>query len=170
MRMPDLTKIVFELQIDEEEGYPPVGFESVWGIDAAPDTYVIDNVPYYIYGVSKGDVVAAKKDDGEWRAFAVVMRGGHSTLRVFAEDSQARQDILRRLSESEASCGVTPGLSLFTVDIPPHADFQAIDAYLDSVSDGDTIAYEDACLQHDGVSADRRRQCEMLATVPLRLH
>ncbi|WP_157666590.1 DUF4265 domain-containing protein [Bordetella genomosp. 13] len=123
-----------------------------------------------IYGVSKGDVVATRHDDGELRAVAVVQRGGHSTLRVFAEASDFRQSILQRLSELGASCGITKGLSLFTADIPPEVDFAAIDAYLDSISDGEDIAYEDACLQHNGVGDDRRRECEAMATVPLRLH
>jgi hypothetical protein len=54
-------KIVFELTPDEED-YPPVSAESIWGIYQGDDTYEIDNTPYYVYGVSKGDRVQVQSD------------------------------------------------------------------------------------------------------------
>ncbi|KVC72044.1 hypothetical protein WI75_02695 [Burkholderia ubonensis] len=66
-----LTKIVFELKIDAD-GYPPVAFESMWGIEAHRGAHVIDNVPYYVYGVSKGDTVAAsaRRSSRRWNGWA----------------------------------------------------------------------------------------------------
>lgn len=169
--MFDFTKILFTLQVDEAEQWPPVGFESVWGIPRTTGAYMVDNVPYYIYGVSKADIISAHRDGDQWCADAVMERGGHSTLRVFADyGSDAWLEMIERLSGLGAVCGAFKGLSLFTVDVPETVDFQAIDAYLASVADGDDVFYEDACLQHAGISEDRRRQCDSLATVPLKLH
>ncbi|MDU3936489.1 DUF4265 domain-containing protein [Serratia liquefaciens] len=167
--MPDFKKIVFRLKADNNE-YPPVAFESLWGIARGADSYTIDNVPYYAYGVSKGDSVAVDKIDGEFFASAVVERGGHSTLRVFVDTNESRAAITQVLESFGASCSTTKGLSLFAVDIPPDADFQAIDLYLAASADDEHVAYEDACLQHDAIDQTRIQECLFLASVPQRLN
>ncbi|MBP5133264.1 DUF4265 domain-containing protein, partial [Pseudomonas protegens] len=47
-------KIIFKLTVDAD-GYPPVEYESMWGVQRGADVYQLDNTPYYLYGVSKGD-------------------------------------------------------------------------------------------------------------------
>ena len=113
----DFKKITFRLKIDED-GYPPVSFESLWGISQGEHSALIDNFPYYIYGVSKGDVVAFEIVEGECFASAVTARGGHSTLRVFSEVFEQSEEIMQALREFGAACSKTKGLSLFVVDIP----------------------------------------------------
>lgn len=167
--MQGFAKIVFRLKTDAD-GYPPVGFESLWGVPVGENSYVIDNVPYYICGVSKGDAVATEEVDGELMATGVVARGGHSTLRVFAEEDQAKRSIVQSLKQLGAQCSVTEGLSLFAVHIAADVDFQRIDTFLASQCDGEHIAYEDACLQHAGIDKTRMDECASLATVPLRLN
>ena len=166
--MPNSTdsfhKITFRLQQDED-GYPPVSFESLWGIKKGQTSYLVDNTPYYIYGLSKGDLIDAREENNELMATRIVSQGGHSTLRVYAEHQDEKRAIIQRLEQSGARCHVTRGLSLFAVDIPPNADFQAMDAYLESLVNDETVAYEDACLQHEGPDDARRAQCESLASL-----
>ncbi|MGT0192272.1 DUF4265 domain-containing protein [Burkholderia pyrrocinia] len=145
-------------------------FESMWGIFSDESSCVVDNVPYYVYGVSKGDAVAIENVDGELFVSSVISRGGHSILRVFAEDPGTKASLISELKLLGAQCSATRGLSLFAVDIPPEIDFTKIDAFLASRCDGEHLAYEDACLQHGGIDGDRVRECESLASVPLRLH
>jgi len=167
--MRELRKIVFRLRKDED-GYPPMEFESMWGMFLDESSCVVDNVSYYVYGVSKGDTVAIENVDSELFVSSVIARGGHSTLRVFAEDPDTKASLIFELKLLGAQCSVTRGLSLFAVDIPPEIDFAKIDTFLASRCDGEHLAYEDACLQHGGIDGDRVRECEMLASVPLRLH
>jgi hypothetical protein len=82
--MSDFEKIVFRLK-EDADGFPPVAFESLWEVPSGTNAYSIDNVPYYICGVSKGDAVAAATVDGEIFASAVIARSS-STSR-FAEGS-----------------------------------------------------------------------------------
>ena len=82
-------KIVFELTPDEDD-YPPVSAESLWGIQEGDNTYEIDNTPYYVYGVSKGDWVLTRAESGELIATTIVKQGGHSTIRVFASDQKEK--------------------------------------------------------------------------------
>lgn len=162
--MRGFEKIVFDLEADAD-GYPPIEFESLWGARIGENSYVIDNLPYYVCGVSKGDTIAANRVGGELMAARVVARGGHSTLRVFAEEPAARRAIIQHLQQLGARCSVTDGLSLFAVDIAPDTDFRQIDAFLASQCDGEYVAYEDACLQHAGTDTTRMKECALRATI-----
>lgn len=154
-------KIIFELTTDEDD-YPPVSAESVWGIYQGDNCYVVDNTPYYIYGVSKGD--------GELVVTHVTKQGGHSTIRVYANNPEKKSEIIDKLKELGASCVSNKELSLFSVDIPASCVFSGIDEYLSAISDGENIAYEDACLQHPGISSVRLEECLSLATLPFMTH
>lgn len=48
-----------------------------------PDgTYLLDNSPFYVFGISCGDVFTAKSEGGVLVFSSVVSRGGHSTYRI----------------------------------------------------------------------------------------
>lgn len=164
-----MKKLIFKLKIDDD-GYPPVGYESLWGGVIGEKSYIVDNIPYYIFGVSKGDCVVVEEVEGESIATAIVSRGGHSTLRVVVQSHDDRVEILKALADFGANCSTTSGLSMFAVDIPAHVDFLKIDTYLAAQSDGENIAYEDACLQHAGIENGRIAECRSLDTIPSRLN
>lgn len=157
-------KIIFKLTVDAD-GYPPVEYESMWGIQRGAGVYELDNTPYYLYGVSKGDWVLTCADAHERIATRVVRQSGHSTLRVFVECESERSSIVQHLRSLGARCMVTRGLSLFTVDIAPEISFCAIDQYLSSITDDQHIAYEDACLQHGAIEPERMSECLSLASL-----
>ncbi|WP_426201228.1 DUF4265 domain-containing protein [Pseudomonas sp. TWP3-1] len=162
-------KIIFELTPDEDD-YPPVSAESVWGIYQGDNVYIVDNTPYYTYGVSKGDSVLARQNDGELIVTHVIRQGGHSTIRVYANNPEKKSEIIDKLQKLGASCVSNKELSLFSVDIPGSCVFSVVDEYLSAISDGENIAYEDACLQHSGISSARLDECLSLATVPFMTH
>ncbi|WP_420025961.1 DUF4265 domain-containing protein [Cronobacter dublinensis] len=56
----EFIKVTFRL-IQDEDGYPPVTYESVWLKRNSNGEYELDNIPLYIYGVSKGDVITFQK-------------------------------------------------------------------------------------------------------------
>ena len=162
-------KIIFELTPDEDN-YPPVSAESLWGISKEPDVYEIDNSPYYIYGVSKGDCILTAEKNGAKVALKIVRQGGHSTLRVFAENDVIKKNIIKKLEALGCICSTTKSISLFSVDIPAKCDFLEIDSYLSSISDGEKIAYEDACLQHKKIDPPRISASLSLASLGNALH
>ncbi|CAI8814425.1 DUF4265 domain-containing protein [Pseudomonas zeae] len=161
-------KIVFELTAEDD--YPPVSAESLWGNQEGENTYKMDNTPYYVFGVSQGDWILARGGDGELIAVSVIKQGGHSTVRVFASDQKEKSEIIDKLQQMGAGCSSTPELSLFTVDIPTGCDFFEVDEYLSSIANGDNIAYEDACLQHQEIDAARRAECSSLASIRIVTH
>jgi hypothetical protein len=165
--MDTYEKIIFNL-VPDEDGYPSVSTEAIWGLRIRAGEYKIDNVPGYIYGVSKGDVVSVRKIDGNFVATDVLLQGGHSTLRVFIEDKEEKAKVVKEIEARGGRCSVSSAFSLFSVDLPPEVDFQTVDAYLESIADGETIAYEDACLQHSGIDSQRLLEVMSLATLGTR--
>lgn len=57
------------------------------------------------------------------------------------------------------------GISLFSVDIHTSCVFLEIDNYLSSISDGEKIAYEDACLQHKEIDPSRITESLSIASL-----
>ncbi len=160
-------KLTFKITKDQD-GYPPAEFESIWGIQVTNNTFVIDNTPYYIYGLSKGDTVLTTTKHNELLGLEILSKGGHSTLRVFADNLDTRQKIREKIIKLGANCNSTGDSSLLTIDIPPTANFNSIDKFLSSMTNNDTIAYEDACLQHKTGDAKRESECLEISSIPFK--
>lgn len=120
-----LVKIVFELP----EG-SPYGAESLWAEKVAEGRYRLDNSPFYVYGYSLKDVVAAIEEEGALVVKGSCLRGGHSTYRVFLAEgltveSPEYETYWRRLKR----LGCTyegANKRLLALDVPPLADIFAV--------------------------------------------
>ena len=78
----DHIKVLFELKRDED-GYPPADTEGLWGEPLGNNLFKINNVPFFVKGISCEDVVEAEPDsEGELRYRALVRPSAHNTLRV----------------------------------------------------------------------------------------
>ena len=143
-----LIKILFPLQPDED-GYPSVGSERLWG-KVVEDGYQIDNIPFYVTGVSCCDIVAVNRgNDGTLNFSGVVKRLGHSAIRVCIRDVDAvgklRRDLKTLGCESEQD--YVP--NLIAIDIPPQVKIRPIWEFLEKGLEQGKWEYEDACIQHE---------------------
>lgn len=55
-------KVVFRLEQDEF-GYPPTDTEIVWAYELPNGNYRVDNIPFYIRGVSSNDEISVERVD-----------------------------------------------------------------------------------------------------------
>lgn len=156
-------KVTFKLKIDED-GYPPVGFESVW-LKKKNGLYVLDNIPTYVYGVSKLDEISFHDEHGELIVDGVRKKNGNSTLRAYVFDSTHLNDILIKIQEMGAFTASSKNSTYFSIDIPHNISFELIDGYLSELSDNNILDYEDACLQHPSIDPQRRCECEQLSAL-----
>ena len=135
------VKLEFRLE-QNADGYPPSSWEHVWA-DMQPDGHLkVDNVPFYAPGVSFGDIVEAREEDGMLRFQRVIERSGRSTLRVILyspEDCESLRDRLHALG-TETEVGHIPGL--VAVDVPCDGDINAIVEYLRAGRDADRWDFE----------------------------
>ena len=82
----ELAKIRFSLDdLDVKLG---VEAEILWARRLDEHLFRIDNIPFYLYGISNCDEVWALGREGILQFEHVVRRGGHSTYRVLVVDSE----------------------------------------------------------------------------------
>ena len=71
---PDLVKVYFLFSEQDRAG--GVEAESLWAEAVGDRKFRIDNLPFYVYGVSLGDIVVARLIEGRLVFDEVVARGG----------------------------------------------------------------------------------------------
>ena len=69
-----------------ESNYPPDDWEILWGKEIGNGLFSIDSVPFFIRGVSSGDVVSVDQFEDKLCFKKLVHPSGHSTLRVIVFD------------------------------------------------------------------------------------
>jgi hypothetical protein len=127
------VRIIFEL-VPDEYGWPPAGAETLWARKVGENEYEIDNIPFYVKGVSAEDVVSVLEKDGV-RFFEKVLKdSGHLTLRVIIKRDPQLGDSLRQFIRERGGAvekmnrGHLEGF--YAIDIPPSVQFDAILQYL----------------------------------------
>lgn len=141
----NLKKMIFHL---EAEAWHGSATESVWVDDVGQGRYVLENSPFYAFGVSYQDVVSAKEANGELIFDKVLSRGGHSTYRLIVPESREEFDHywepLQRLG-----CTYEEGLNrLLSVDVPPLADIYAAYNALEAGEQAGAWSFEEGHCGH----------------------
>lgn len=116
-----LVKLVFAL---EPKAWHGSATETLWAERIDDSRFRLRNAPFYVYGVSAEDIVLAKDRDDELWFSHVVLRGGHSTYRLFVKKEASKQDFAafwRPLGQ--LGCIYEEG-SVLAVDVPARADIQ----------------------------------------------
>jgi hypothetical protein len=152
------TRIRFDLEQDDS-GCPPADSEMMWAVLVGDEQYRLDNIPFFICGVSYCDVVTAYKGtDGLHRFKDLVRESGHSTLRIILHEKQSKKeslddrvkvlrDRLKLLGCSSEKSHIT---GLISVDVPPEVSLASIRDFLDKGTKQDLWGYEEATIAHDG--------------------
>src|SRR5262245_3626053 len=89
------VRIRFELEEPDEHGWPPAGAETLWAQRVGDNEYEIDNIPFYVRGVSAGDIVSVSEKEGALVFQSVLKDSGHSTIRVIIKGPEELGTTLR---------------------------------------------------------------------------
>jgi len=139
------VKVVVALEQDEE-GYPPAGYENLWATLVEDGLFRIANIPFFAKSIALGDIVSAISEQGLLCFKEVVRPSGHSTLHLIvykeAEVSSIIEHFTRLGCESERSH--IPGL--IALDVPPSVSLATLKQELDSGHAQNRWDYEEACL------------------------
>ena len=146
-----LTKIRFPLGADAQQ--VGVEAENLWVEPMTDGTFRIENSPFYLYGISFEDVVAADDVAGQLTFREVVARGSHSTYRIFIKNESGYED------EQFATAWRPLGLIGCTyeiakrrwvvIDVPPLTDIFAMYALLEVGERAGVWTFEEAHCGHD---------------------
>lgn len=88
MKKVPLTKVAFT----DDHG----DVETLWAFDLGNGRYKLDSTPWYQYGVSYQDIIAAAPRDGQLHFERVIIKSGYRTLRARSE-SAVPQSLLESL-------------------------------------------------------------------------
>ncbi len=118
--------------------------ESFWAQQVGPDRYVIENVPFFAYGLNYKDTVSATAGEpgSKPSITRVVARGGYRTLRiVFHEPTsvEVQRPYLDELERMTLLVERTNRLHL-ALGIPPEVNYQAVCDHLFALEA--VLAYE----------------------------
>lgn len=130
-----LDKVCVELTPGAWHG---VATETLWAEEVGPSLYRLRNVPLYALGLSAMDIIAIVPKAGLLQFDRVVLRGGHSTYRIFLSSNEMSDpsSVSSRFERAwqvlaELGCTYERGTErLFGVDVPPGANIDAAFAAL----------------------------------------
>ncbi len=142
------TKVFFTLEQDED-GYPPVGVESVWAIPTEDaDKYVIENTPFFVTSATLGDTVRVRSSDGNLWFDEVVARSQNSLIRVLFHEKEALVRVDEWLKAHGCTTEYSGDFNLLAVSIPERVNLADIQDYLGSEAAYGTVGYEEPILRH----------------------
>jgi hypothetical protein len=124
------VKVHFQLEVDDD-GWPPVSLESLWAVDLGDGTARLDNTPWFVRGVARGDVVRVDLDDDGLRwATETVAASGNCAIRLIVQDDSgsitARRGVLADFQQLGADGEGIEQYGMVALDVPPGADLPAI--------------------------------------------
>ena len=140
MKKDKHIKVLFHLEQDED-GYPPFSIEGLWCKKASNDTYIVDNVPFYTYGISLGDEICVTEEDGEYHFQSIVNPSGNSTLRVHFNDKRM-QMVRDKLLDMGCKVEISNLSSFVSINVPQEVSLKVVEDVLTNMQkECDSLAY-----------------------------
>jgi hypothetical protein len=138
-------RILFEIEKDED-GFPPVGAETVWAIDLGGNKFKIDNIPFFARDATLGDVVEAHETNGMLCYKQTVNRSGNSLIRIVYYPGTDPTILITELKELGCEAELDGHDHLIAVSVPPHVPLESVQSFLQQGSEQDRFGYEEAIL------------------------
>jgi hypothetical protein len=142
-------RIKFALATEQSSRYSA---ERLWAKPLGSGQFLIKNSPFFVFGISLGDVVTAKKKGAAFHFQEVARRGGHSTYRVFLNKgltirTQSFKERWKSLSELGCKFENANG-RWFAVDVPPAADIHRTYRLLEAGEEAGVWTFEEGHCGH----------------------
>src|SRR5262245_31401609 len=127
-------KVLFRLKRDSE-GYPPNDWEALWALEAGEGRYTIDNIPFFVRGISPGDKVKVTAKRNELRFRSVDEFSNHSVVRVIVFDDSTQNDLIERMNQFGCEFEGSHIEGLIAFDIPGSCSYDDIIDFLQKGED-----------------------------------
>lgn len=141
-------KIVFRLEQDED-GYPPSAYERLWAVPLDNGNYQIDNIPFFVVGISSGDEVSVDSEDGELLFKKLIRASGASTFRLYSHDQSKSQKVRADIEALGAKSEYNQYIGVIAVEIPEHISIRPFLDYIVEEQEKGAIDVEEGVLRHD---------------------
>jgi len=141
------VKVAFELEQDEN-GYPPEEWETLWASEVEDGLCCLDNIPFFARGVSPGDVVRVRREGGS-RIFEEVVRPSrNSVFQVYLTDEKDMPAARAAFGNLGCDSELSNLPKLFAFEVPGDISFDPVAALLTEGIDSGRWDFEEASLRH----------------------
>jgi hypothetical protein len=147
MEEEGLVKIKIPLPPNDPSGGEA---EWVWAEAQGDGTFVLKNVPTFAFGLSYGDAVKARTENGALVFQEVARRGGHSTYRIYAKTDRKSPEVmnvLKTLEEMHADLELATD-KIVGVDVLPEADIYEVYRVLEDAEHSGILQFEEGHCGH----------------------
>lgn len=121
-----MVKIYREIEQDDD-GYPPVGVESLWAAQEA-GTYRVANIPFFSDDATIGDIVSCVEDDGKLWFDEVIRESGNSLIWVIMFEAGG-SDVVKDLENT--GCEVERcNAQQLAISVPENVPLETVQNYL----------------------------------------
>jgi len=142
--MNEPIKVKFPLP-DDREG---IEAEWMWAGPLHGQALALDNSPFHVYGISFKDAFEVELAGNVLQFVRVVSKSGHRTVRVRFPRSTGHAAFLAIWPRLEAlGCsyeGSQLEMPLYSIDVPPGADLDAVVDFLAEQEQESVLEYEEA--------------------------
>jgi hypothetical protein len=138
-------KVLFHLE--QDDGYPPVAIEGIW-TRLINGIHLVDNIPFYAYGVGPGDQISVKQDpEGLWFD-KLIKPSGVSVFRVFIKDRNDIPAVRGALLDLSCPSEIDAQMGLIAIEIPVNVDLMPVLNYLMEGQETEKFDFEEGVLRH----------------------
>lgn len=147
--MANIGKLTVDLPGDAGHG---LATESIWVEAVGHDRYRLQDSPFFAKGLSRRDIVIARKQGPRLVFERLLIIGGHSTYRIIRSDNADQRDFMTFWTPlQDLGCTFDQGnfgYMLYAVDIPPDADIEAARTLLQAGAAAGVWEFEEAAVGH----------------------
>ena len=142
-------KVRFELEI-LEDGFPPVGVETLNARLVDTNTFELDNTPFFAKSIAVGDILRCSqtKHDHIVQFEEVLSPSGNKSISIIFIDDDCKEEIYQFFKQNECYCeyGEYGEFNMLAVSINPNFDYSKIAFYLDKKEELGKISYAELCI------------------------
>jgi len=145
--MAKFEKVHFKLT-QSEDGYPPIGIETLWAKSTeTAGKMVLDNIPFFSYDATIGDVINVRNYEGRHWFDKVVRRSENSLIRVVFFNLDCLDEVNKTLNAIGCSTEFVKSYKILAVSIPACTDISEIQKYLRRQSEKGRLDFEEPILR-----------------------
>jgi len=144
---PNHVKIGFYLEQDED-GWPPATRENMWAVDLGDGRYRIDNIPFYVRGISNGDLVAAiTEEDGRLVFSELIEASSNSTFLLIVSNEDEVSDVRKMFRDLGCPSGLASH-GLISLHIPGSVTMKPVATLIEQGEEDGRWSFEEGVLRH----------------------
>lgn len=113
---------------------PVIGYENLWAVPVTKRNFKIESIPFFVYGISRDDIVSAAQDkEGRLQFRKVIKHSQNRTLRARSDDFITNSSLKKRVIAALRGLGSDVEelrSRLLAINVPQNRCLESVTDYL----------------------------------------